>query len=103
MAKAQNNEQPPPTQSDLDEVMAQLAALREDMALLAQSISGTATKREGTFTADFAEGFEAAKQYVESTGKSAERQLQGSVAANPLLALALAAGAGFLVGAIVRR
>ena len=47
--------------------------------------------------------FDEAKNYAASTGKSAEHQLEASVAAHPLLAVGLAAGAGLLVGAMSRR
>ncbi|MFY9207091.1 MAG: hypothetical protein WAO67_15280 [Yoonia sp.] len=103
MAKAQSNKSSTAADNDLAAVIQQLAAMREDIDLLAQAISNVAQKREATLSADFAEGLNAAKRYVETTGKSAERQLEGAVAVNPLLAIALAAGAGFLAGALVRR
>ena len=52
---------------------------------------------------DIAEGFGEARRFTERTGKTAEDQLEASVAAHPLLAIGLAAGAGLLVGAMSRR
>jgi ElaB/YqjD/DUF883 family membrane-anchored ribosome-binding protein len=53
--------------------------------------------------ADIAEGFDEARRYAGTTGRSAEARFEGSVATHPLMAVGLAAGAGFLVGALSRR
>lgn len=89
--------------NDLDAVSQQLAALREDMKQLAQTVSQIAGRRGSHMAADIAEGFGEATHYVESRGKSAEHQLEASVTAHPLLAIGLAAGAGLVVGAMSRR
>lgn len=89
--------------NDLDAITAQLAAMREDIAILAQTISDVAAKKEANLATDFIEGLDAAERYVENSSKSAEQQFEGAVTANPLWAVVLAAGAGFLVGAAVRR
>ena len=89
--------------NDFDEISLQLSALREDMMKLAKSVSGIASRRGNGMAADIAEGFSEAEHYVATKGKSAEAQLEGSVTANPLLALGLAAIAGLLIGALARR
>ena len=89
--------------SDYEAVTQQLAALREDMARLADTVSGIAGRRTSSMASDIAEGFGEARRYTERTGKTAEDQLEASVAAHPLLAIGLAAGAGLLVGAMSRR
>ena len=89
--------------NDLDELSRQLAALREDLALLAKSVAGFAGRRTSGMAADIAEGFSEAEAYIERKGRSTEAQLEDSVIAHPLLAIGLAAGAGLLIGALARR
>ena len=89
--------------SDFEAVSQQLAALREDMSRLAETVSGIAGRRSSRMATDIAEGFDEAKQYAESRGRSAEVQLEESVAAHPLMTIGLAAVAGFLVGTLSRR
>lgn len=89
--------------TDFEAVSHQLAALRTDLARLAETVSGFAGKRGSHVAADIADGFGDAKHYVQRTGKSAEHQLEASVASHPLLAIGLAAGAGLLFGALSRR
>jgi ElaB/YqjD/DUF883 family membrane-anchored ribosome-binding protein len=80
-----------------------LSALRDDMARLAETVKAIAGRRGGNVAADIAEGFDGARHYAETTGRSAEARFEGSVATHPLMAVGLAAGAGFLVGALSRR
>ncbi|WP_155947253.1 DUF883 family protein [Pseudorhodobacter ferrugineus] len=89
--------------NDLDALSKQLAALREDMSRLTHTVTGIAGRRGGNMASDIAEGYDEAKHYVEKTGKSAEHQLEATVATHPLLAIGLAAGAGLLIGAMTRR
>lgn len=89
--------------SDLEVLSQQLDALREDMSRLTHTVTGIAGGRGSDIAADIAEGIGEAKHYVESNGKSVENQLEETVAAHPLLALGLAAGAGLLIGAMSRR
>ena len=78
-------------------------ALREDMARLAETVTGMAGRCGSHVAADIADGFGEAKHYAERTAKSAQHDLEASVPAHPLLAIGLAAGAGLLVGAMSRR
>jgi ElaB/YqjD/DUF883 family membrane-anchored ribosome-binding protein len=91
------------TTGDLEEVTRQLAALRADMAKLADTVSGIAGRRSRGVAADIAEGFSEASHYAEEVDAKGRAQLESSVAAHPLLAIGLAAGAGFMVGALSRR
>jgi ElaB/YqjD/DUF883 family membrane-anchored ribosome-binding protein len=93
----------PTAATDIEAVSRQLAALRQDMSQLAETVSGIAGRRGSRMAADIAEGFDEAKHYAESKGRSAEAQLEESVAAHPFVTIGLAAGAGFLVGALSRR
>lgn len=88
---------------DVEEVSRQLLALREDLARLAETVKTIAGRRGSTMAADIAEGFGEARRYAGATGRSAEARFEGSVATHPLMAVGLAAGAGFLVGALSRR
>jgi ElaB/YqjD/DUF883 family membrane-anchored ribosome-binding protein len=44
-----------------------------------------------------------AATYLVRKGRNAEVQMESAVAANPYVALGLAAGLGFLIGAMARR
>jgi hypothetical protein len=79
---------------DVEEVSRQLS-LREDMARLAETVKTIAGRRGSTMAADIAEGFDEARRYAGTTGRSAEARFEGSIATHPLMAVGLAAGAGF--------
>ena len=100
---AQTNTSGSETATDIEAVGRQLAALREDLAHLAETVSGIAGRRGRHLASDVAEGFDEARQYVGQKGRSAEHQLEASVADHPLLAIGLAACAGLFVGAMSRR
>lgn len=89
--------------SDIEVLSQQLDALREDMFRLTHTVTGIAGRRGSNMATDIAEGFDAAKHYVENSRKSVESQLKETVATHPLLAIGLAAGAGLLIGAMSRR
>lgn len=89
--------------NDIESVVAQLTALREDMANLAQSVATIADRRGRKMAADISDGVGEALHYVERKGVSAEARLENSVAAHPLMALGIAAGAGLLIGILSRR
>jgi ElaB/YqjD/DUF883 family membrane-anchored ribosome-binding protein len=93
----------PTAATDIEEVRRQLVALRQDMARLTGIVSAIAGRRGSHMAAEIAEGFDEAKHYTESKGRSAEAQLEASVAAHPYVTMGLAAGAGFLVGTPSRR
>jgi ElaB/YqjD/DUF883 family membrane-anchored ribosome-binding protein len=93
----------PSISGDVEEVTRQLSALREDMARLAETVKAIAGRRGSTMAADIAEGFDEARHYAGTTGRAAEARFEGSIATHPLMAVGLAAGAGFLVGALSRR
>lgn len=88
---------------DYEAISEQLGALREDMSRLTETVGAIAERRGRSMAADIAEGLGEAKHYAEATGRSAEAQLEASVAAHPWMTIGLAAVAGFLVGALSRR
>ncbi|MBC7284432.1 hypothetical protein [Hoeflea sp.] len=89
--------------SDYEAISEQLAALRADMSRLAETVGAITERRGRSMAADIAEGLGEAKHYAEARGRSAEAQLETSVAAHPWMSIGLAAVAGFLVGALSRR
>ena len=95
--------QGPPPAGDLEAVSQQLAALREDMARLAETVGGIAGRRGNRMATDIADGVDEARHYAASKGRAAEVQLEESVAAHPFVTIGLAAVAGFLVGSLSRR
>jgi ElaB/YqjD/DUF883 family membrane-anchored ribosome-binding protein len=89
--------------TELDDLMAQLQALREDVTRLTHSAAGAAEGRGRKMASDISDGVSQAVHYVERKGTTAEAELQRSVATHPLMALGLAAGIGILIGAMTRR
>lgn len=92
-----------PAATDFDRLVAQLAALRDDMTKLSSSVASLAEQRGRRMATDISEGMTEAVNYVERKGVSAEAELEKSVATHPLMALGLAAGIGLLIGAMTRR
>ncbi|MCX7288039.1 MAG: hypothetical protein NTW20_10910 [Rhodobacterales bacterium] len=89
--------------TEMEDLMAQLKILREDVSRLSHSAAGAAEGRGRRMAADISDGVSQAVHYVERKGTNAEADLQKSVATHPLLALGLAAGIGILIGAMTRR
>lgn len=88
---------------DIDELSRQLVELRQDMAKLVETATGAASRTTNGLASEIKDGFSEAKHYAERKGKSAEAQVEDSVAAHPWLAIGLAVGTGLLVGALSRR
>ena len=89
--------------TELDDVMAQLKILREDVTRLTHSAVGAAEGRGRRMASDISDGVSQAVHYVARKGTDAEADLQQSVATHPLMAHGLAAGIGILIGAMTRR
>lgn len=88
---------------EFDHIAAQIGALREEMARLANSITATAERRGRKMATSLSHGFGDALHAVERRGQDAETEIERSVTTHPLLALGLAAGAGLLIGLLTRR
>jgi ElaB/YqjD/DUF883 family membrane-anchored ribosome-binding protein len=95
--------QRPAAPTDFDGLSTQFAALRDDLAKLTASVASLAERRGRRMASDVSEGMGEALHYVERKGQSAEAELEKSIAAHPLLSIALAAGAGVVIGAMTRR
>ncbi len=92
-----------PGLTDFEGVVAQLTALRDDMAKLTGSVTTLAERRGRKMATDISDGVSDAVQYAERKTIGAEANLEKSVATHPLVALGLAAVVGLLIGAMTRR
>lgn len=88
---------------EADAIAAQIAALRADIVKLANSLQASASSSGNAFAKDVTDGLTEAAGYIGRKGHSADLRVEAAVAANPYLALGLAAGLGLLVGAMTRR
>lgn len=86
--------------ADFNSVGEQLTAVREDVSRLADTVGGIAGRRGSRMVKDIAEGFDEAKHYAESQGRSADAAIGKSVSAHPYMTIGLAAVTGFLIGAL---
>ncbi len=89
--------------ADYEAVLAQMAAMRDEMEKMAHHVQSIASKRGQTMARDMSEGMTEAAAYMGRKGHQAELRVEGAVAANPYIALGLAAGMGVLLGALTRR
>jgi len=89
--------------ADYNAVVAQLAALRDDMSKLATSVGQAGTRQGQSLMRDVNEGMTEATRYVTRKGHDADAQIEAAVSSNPYVALMIAAGMGVLIGALTRR
>lgn len=89
--------------ADYDAVTAQIAALRDDLAQMAKSMTATTAQRGQAIARDVTDGVNEAITYVTRKGHETDKSIEAAVSANPYIALAMAAGVGLLVGALSRR
>ncbi len=89
--------------ADYDALVSRLDLLREDLSKLAGSLGAAAGRQGHSMARDLSDGMTEAVSYASRKGHSAEARIESAVAANPLMALGLAAGVGLLLGALTRR
>ena len=89
--------------ADYEAVMAQMETMRDEMSKMAQNVQSIASRRGHAMAKDMSEGMSEAAHYLGRKGHDAEMRVEGAVAANPYIALGLAAGMGVLLGALTRR
>jgi ElaB/YqjD/DUF883 family membrane-anchored ribosome-binding protein len=89
--------------ADYEAVMAQMDIMRVEMAKMAHNVQAVASQRGHAMAKDMSEGMSEAAHYLGRKGHDAELRVEGAVAANPYIALGLAAGMGVLLGALTRR
>ncbi len=88
---------------DFDALVAQFAALRDDVSQLTGSVTTMAERRGRKMASDLSDGLNEATAYDERKSTGVEAELEKSIAMHPILALGLAAGIGLIVGAMTRR
>lgn len=89
--------------ADYEAVLAQMASMRDEMEKMAQNVQSMATKRGHAMAKEMTDGMTEAAAYMGRKGHQTELRVEGAVAANPYIALGLAAGMGVLLGALTRR
>jgi ElaB/YqjD/DUF883 family membrane-anchored ribosome-binding protein len=107
---AKSTSKPTATDQNIDELKAEIAKLRAEMADLAKhasSIGGksarTARQAAGEKADDLRAQGEAAFDEFRESAKDYERQLTERVREKPITSLAIAAGVGYLFALIARR
>lgn len=103
MAQQDSAAKIPTAGADYDAVVAQLAALRDDITKLAGAFSEAAGNRSQALAADVSDGMAQAAHYLGRQARDTEARFEGAVALHPYLALGMAAGVGLLLGALTRR
>lgn len=89
--------------ADYEAVMAQMETMRDEMAKMAHNVQAIASRRGQAMSKDMTDGMAEAAHYLGRKGHEADMRVEGAVAANPYVALGLAAGMGVLLGAMSRR
>jgi ElaB/YqjD/DUF883 family membrane-anchored ribosome-binding protein len=78
--------------STIEELRAQVATLRADIGKLSSTAAG-----------GVGEGIDAAGKQIARSGREARASIVDAVIANPLAAVGVAAGIGYLLGVFTRR
>ena len=96
--------------ANAQDIEAELARVREDIAALARSVQSFGSAKTSEVKAraskagtDIAEASQDALDQVRREFEDLEHQLQGHVRRHPLQALGIAAGVGFLAAMLMRR
>ncbi len=89
--------------ADYETLLAQLAAVREDMARLAAQVGASAAQNGKATAETITVGLHDAQHYADKKAHDADARISQAVGANPYMALGIAAGLGLLLGALSRR
>lgn len=89
--------------ADYEAVMAQMETMKEEMTKMAHNVQAIANRRGTMLAKDMSDGMTEASHYLSNKGHQADVRVEGAIAANPYIALGLAAGMGVLLGALTRR
>ena len=89
--------------ADYEAVLAKMETLRDEMAKMANDVQALASRRGRALATDMSEGMDEAAHYLGRKGHEADLRVGGAIAANPYVALGLAAGLGVLLGVLTRR
>jgi ElaB/YqjD/DUF883 family membrane-anchored ribosome-binding protein len=93
----------PALAADYDALLAQLTVMREEMTRLAAQMGASATQGGKAMANTINTGLHDAQRYAGHKAHDADVRIGTAVAANPYLALGIAAGLGLLLGALTRR
>lgn len=88
---------------DYDALVTQLQGLRDEVARLAGTVSGAATSRGQALADEIKKDLADARHYVGRKGHEVDLRVEQAVAANPYMALGIAAGLGLMMGLMSRR
>lgn len=89
--------------TDYDALMAQIEAMRADMAKIASQMAEVVTSQGTAMAQTVSEGFADAGKYAVRKGQAVDARIEHAVATNPYVALGIAAGLGLLLGALARK
>ena len=89
--------------ADYEAVVAQVAALRDEMSKLAVTLADAGARQGKSLMNDVNDGMTEAARYVSKKGHDTDVRIEAAVAANPYFALMIAAGMGVMIGALTRR
>jgi ElaB/YqjD/DUF883 family membrane-anchored ribosome-binding protein len=93
----------PAVAADFETLMAQLTALKDEMSRLAEQIGASATQSGKAMSDTVAATLLDAQRYAGHKAHDADVRLEKAIAANPYVAVGLAAGLGLLLGVMTRR
>jgi ElaB/YqjD/DUF883 family membrane-anchored ribosome-binding protein len=88
---------------DYDALLAQIEAMRLDMAKIALQMADTVTAQGAAVAQTVSDGLTDAGNYAARKGQAVDARIEHAVAANPYVALGIAAALGLLLGALARK
>ncbi len=110
MAIDTNSQNSKAVAANYEAITEHLAELRKDISKLASSVGFAVDSGRRSLSNDLSDGVSQAAKFVGSKGRylgrkshDAEVEFESVISNNPLIALAIAAGAGLLIGAMMRR
>ena len=110
MAPVNTPKEPMGSSASRSDIEAQLQQLRDDIANLARTVAAVGSDKAGDYRNRVRkatnDATDVSMQMVEAARDQAlslEKDLEGKIRTNPLQAVAMAAGVGFLIALLVRR
>lgn len=88
---------------DYDALLAQIEAMRADMAKMATQMADSVTSHGAAMAQTVSDGLSDAGHYATRKGQAVDARIEHAVAANPYMALGIAAALGLLLGALARK
>ncbi len=88
---------------DYDALLAQLSAIRDDMARMAGQMTDSVASHGAAMANSVSDTLTDARRVVGRQAHAADVRIEQAISANPYMALAMAAGLGLLLGAMARK